>query len=67
MKVDKFKIKKIIAKKQINSQSKLAKELGISKSALKYLAWSFNSIKSHVIKIADFFNVSLNEIIKEKS
>lgn len=68
MKVDKFKIKELMAKKQINSQSELAKELGISKNQLSnILAESFNPIKSNVVKIADFFNVSPNEIIKEKS
>lgn len=67
MKVDKFKIKELMAKKQIKSQSELAKELGMSKNQLSnILSESFNPIKSNIVKIADFFEISPNDIIKEK-
>lgn len=67
MNIDKFKIKELMAKKEIKSQSELANLLGISKNQLSnILSDNFDPIKSNVNKIADFFDVSPISIIKDK-
>jgi DNA (cytosine-5)-methyltransferase 1 len=64
--IDKFKIKELMAKKEIKSQSELANLLGISKNQLSnILSDNFDPIKSNVNKIADFFDVSPISIIKD--
>lgn len=66
MNIDKFKIKELMAKKEIKSQSELADLLGISKNQLSnILSDNFDPIKSNVNKIADFFDVSPISIIKD--
>ncbi len=65
--VDKFKIKEIMAKKHIKNQSELAKMLGITKNQLSnILSEKFNPIKSNIIELANFLEVSPLDIIKEK-
>lgn len=66
MNIDKFKIKELMAKKEIKSQSELADLLGMSKNQLSnILSDNFDPIKSNVKKIADFFEVSPILIIKD--
>lgn len=63
--LDKFKIKELMAKNKISSQSELARMLGISKTQLSFLLSNkFIPIKSNVIEIANFFNVNPFEIMK---
>jgi DNA (cytosine-5)-methyltransferase 1 len=67
MKIDKFKVKELMAKKHINTQSELAKMLGISKNQLSnILSDKFNPIKSNVIELANFLGVNPLEIIDFK-
>jgi DNA (cytosine-5)-methyltransferase 1 len=66
MKLDKYKIKELMAKKKINSQNELATMLGISKNQLSnILSDKFNPIKSNVIELASFLGVSPLEIIEK--
>ncbi|OHD15312.1 MAG: hypothetical protein A2086_01575 [Spirochaetes bacterium GWD1_27_9] len=66
MKLDKFKIRELMAKKQIESQSELAKMLGISKNQLSnLLSDKFEPIKSNVVELANFFGISPLDIIKD--
>lgn len=68
MKINKFKVKELMAQKKINSQIELAEMLGISKNQLSnILSEKFNPIKSNVVELADFFGVSPLEIIEAKS
>ena len=56
-----------MAKKKINSQTELAKMLGISKNQLSnILSDKFNPIKSNVIELAEFLEISPLEIIENK-
>lgn len=67
MKVDRFKIKELMAKKKIESFSELAKALGISKNQLSnILSNKYSPIKSNVVEIAKFFNVDPLELINRK-
>ena len=67
MKIDKFKVKELMAKKKINTQSELAKMLGISKNQLSnILSEKFNPIKSNVVELAKFLEVSPLDIIEKK-
>lgn len=67
MSIDKFKLKELMAKKEIKTQSELANLLGISKNQLSnILSDEFDPIKSNVRKIADFFETSPLSIIKDK-
>jgi len=55
-----------MAKKQIKNQTELAKMLGISKNQLSnILSDKFIPIKSNVIELAEFLEVSPLEILKE--
>jgi len=66
IKIDKFKIRELMAKKQIKNQTELAKMLGISKNQLSnILSDNFIPIKSNVIELAEFLEVSPLEILKE--
>lgn len=68
MKVDKFKIKELMAKKKISSQAELAKMLGISKNQLSnILSEKYNPIKSNVVELAKFLEVNPSEIITQKN
>ncbi len=56
-----------MAKKQINNQTELAEVLGISKNQVSnILSEKFNPIKSNVIELAEFLEVSPLEIIENK-
>ena len=67
MKINKFKIKEIMAQKKITNQTELAKMLGISKNQLSnILSDKFNPIKSNVVDLANFLDVSPLEIIENK-
>ena len=56
-----------MAKKKINTQSELAKMLGISKNQLSnILSEKFNPIKSNVVELAKFLEVSPLDIIEKK-
>jgi DNA (cytosine-5)-methyltransferase 1 len=67
MKINKFKIKELMAKKKINNQTELAEVLGISKNQVSnILSEKFNPIKSNVIQLAEFLEVSPLEIIENK-
>ncbi len=56
-----------MAKKKINNQTELAKMLGISKNQLSnILSDKFNPIKSNVIELAEFLEISPLEIIENK-
>jgi len=67
MKINKFKIKELMAKKKIKNQTELAGKLGISKNQLSnILSEKFEPIKSNVIYLADFLEVSPLEIIENK-
>jgi len=66
MKINKFKIKEIMAKKKINTFTELSKKLGISKNQLSnILSGNYNPIKSNVVELAKFLKVSPLEIIQE--
>ncbi|MDD3506200.1 MAG: helix-turn-helix transcriptional regulator [Sulfurimonas sp.] len=65
--IDKFKIRELMAKKQIATLQELASALGISKTQLSnILSDKFIPIKSNVVELAEFFDISPLEIIKEK-
>lgn len=67
MKINKFKVKELMAKKKINNQTELAEVLGISKNQVSnILSEKFNPIKSNVIQLAEFLEVSPLEIIENK-
>jgi DNA (cytosine-5)-methyltransferase 1 len=67
LKINKFKVKELMAKKKINNQTELAEVLGISKNQVSnILSEKFNPIKSNVIELAEFFEVSPLEIIENK-
>ena len=66
--IDKFKVRELMAKKQIATLQELAHNLGISKTQLSnILSDKFIPIKSNVVELAEFFNVSPLQIIKEKN
>jgi DNA (cytosine-5)-methyltransferase 1 len=65
--IDKFKVKELMAKKQIGTLQELANSLGISKTQVSnILSDKFVPIKSNVVELAEFFGVSPLELIKEK-
>ncbi len=67
MKINRYKVKELMAKKKISTQKELADMLGISKNQLSnILSDKFNPIKSNVVELAKFLNVSPLEIIEEK-
>lgn len=67
MKINKFKVKELMAKKKINNQTELADALGISKNQVSnILSEKFNPIKSNVIQLAEFLEISPLEIIENK-
>ena len=56
-----------MAQKQITNQTELAKMLGISKNQLSnILSDKFNPIKSNIVELANFLDVSPLEIIENK-
>ena len=67
VKIDKFKVLELMAKKNIKNQTELANMLGISKNQLSnILNDKFSPIKSNVVELANFLGVSPLEIIEEK-
>ena len=67
MKINKFKVRELMAKKKINNQTELAEVLGISKNQVSnILSEKFNPIKSNVIQLAEFLEVNPLEIIESK-
>jgi DNA-binding Xre family transcriptional regulator len=67
LKINKFKVKELMAKKKINNQTELAEVLGISKNQVSnILSEKFNPIKSNVIELAEFLEVSPLVIIENK-
>jgi DNA (cytosine-5)-methyltransferase 1 len=67
MKINKFKVREIMAQKEISTQTELAEMLGISKNQLSnILSDKFNPIKSNIVELADFLEVSPLEIIEDK-
>jgi DNA (cytosine-5)-methyltransferase 1 len=66
--INKFKVKELMAKKKIGTQMELAKMLGISKNQLSnILSDKFEPIKSNVVALANFLEVSPLDIIEEKT
>ncbi len=66
--INKFKVKELMAKKEINTQTELAEMLGVSKNQLSnILSDKFNPIKSNVVELANFLGVTPLEIIEVKS
>jgi len=66
VKIDKFKVKEIMAKKNIKTQAELAKMLGISKNQLSnILSDKYCPIKSNVVELAEFLGVSPLELVKD--
>ena len=66
VRIDKFKVKELMAKKKIKNQTELAKMLGISKNQLSnILSDKYLPIKSNVVELAEFLGVSPLEILKE--
>ena len=66
MKINKFKIKELMAQKKIKNQVELAKMLGVSKNQLSnILSDKFNPIKSNIVDLANFLEVSPLDIIEE--
>ena len=64
--INKFKVKELMAQKKIDSQTELAKLLGISKNQLSnILSENFEPIKSNVVELADFLGVSPMDIIED--
>ena len=67
VKIDKFKVLELMAKKKIKNQTELANMLGISKNQLSnILSEKFSPIKSNVVELANFLGVSPLEIIEEQ-
>ena len=66
VKIDKFKVKEIMAKKNIKTQAELAKMLGISKNQLSnILSDKYCPIKSNVVELAKFLGVSPIELLQD--
>lgn len=66
--IDKFKVKELMAKKQIATLQELANSLGISKTQVSnILSDKFVPIKSNVVELAQFLGVNPLELIKEKN
>ncbi|AQQ10476.1 putative transcriptional regulator [Sedimentisphaera cyanobacteriorum] len=66
VKVNRYKVKKIMADKQIHTFTDLAYMLGISKNQLSnILSNKFNPVKSNIQELADFLEVSPSELIEQ--
>ena len=66
VRIDKFKVKELMAKKKIKNQTELARMLGISKNQLSnILSDKYSTIKSNIVELAKFLGVSPLEILKE--
>jgi DNA (cytosine-5)-methyltransferase 1 len=61
------KAKELIAKKKIKNQSELAAMLNISKNQLSnILSDKYNPIKSNIVELANFLEVSPAELIEDE-
>jgi DNA (cytosine-5)-methyltransferase 1 len=68
LQVDKEKLKELMKKNEIKNFTQLAICLGISKNQLSnILSDKFNPIKSNIVDLAKYFEVSPSEIISEKN
>lgn len=66
MRINRFKIKELMAKKKIDNFSELARMLCISKNQLScILSEKYNPIKSNVIELAKFFNIDPIDLFQE--
>ena len=66
MQVDKIKIKEIMDKNNIKTQTQLATIMGISKNQLSVmLSDKYNPVKSNIAEMCEILNVSPLEILKE--
>jgi transcriptional regulator with XRE-family HTH domain len=66
MRINRFKIKELMAQKKIDNFSELARMLGISKNQLSsILSDRYNPIKSNVIELAEFFGVDVGDLLQE--
>jgi len=66
MRIDRFKIKELMAKKKIDNFSELARMLGISKNQLSnILSKKYNPIKSNIVELAKFFKVNPIDLFKK--
>lgn len=66
MRINRFKIKELMAKKKIDNFSELARMLGISKNQLSnILSEKYNPIKSNVVELAKFFDVDVGDLIQK--
>ena len=66
--VNKAKVIELMAKKEILTFKDLASKLGISTTQLSnILSEKFEPIKSNVVELAEFLEVSPIELIKEKN
>lgn len=67
IKIDKFKVREIMAKKKISTQNELAKMMGISKNQLSnILCDKYDPIKSNVRELAKFLNVEVSDILVDE-
>jgi DNA (cytosine-5)-methyltransferase 1 len=65
--IDRFKVKELMAKREIGTFKELADNLGISKTQMSnILSGKFVPIKSNVVELASFLEVNPLEIIKER-
>lgn len=66
--LSKAKVMELMAKKGILTFTELAEALGISRTQLSnILSEKFEPIKSNVVELAEFLEISPLEIIKEKT
>lgn len=66
--VNKAKVIELMAKKEIVTFKELAEALGISTTQLSnILSEKFEPIKSNIVELAEFLEVSPIELIKEKT
>ncbi|MDR2341802.1 MAG: helix-turn-helix domain-containing protein [Campylobacteraceae bacterium] len=67
MRINRFKVKELMAKKKIKSQSELAAMLDISKNQLSsILSNKYNPIKRNIVELANFLEVSPIELIEDE-
>lgn len=65
MRINRFKIKELMAKKKIDNFSELARMLGISKNQLSnILSKKYNPIKSNIVELAKFFSVDIVDLLE---
>lgn len=66
--VNKAKVIEQMAKKDITTLTELAEALGMSRTQLSnILSEKFEPIKSNVVELAEFLEISPIELIKEKT